>query len=96
MRYQTRTGVVLTEICGESFLVAAAALWEECPYVTQINESTAFLWRVLVHGADLESLEAAAAEEYEIEDPEAAREAIADVVENLLAQHLLICQETEE
>lgn len=90
MRYKTRPGVVLTEICGEDYLVTAAALRAECPYFTQVNETTAFLWRVLIHGADLAALEAAVGEEYEIEDPAAARAAIADVIEALLKQHLLV------
>ena len=96
MRYRARPGVVLTEICGESFLVAAAALREECPFVTPVNDTTAFLWNVLIHGADIEALELAAQEEYEIEDSAAAKAAIMDMVEALLAQHLLICQEAEE
>lgn len=96
MRYQARSGVVLTEICRESFLVSAAALREECPYVTQVNETTAFLWRVLIHGADLESLEKAVAEEYEIKDSAAARAAIRAAVEILLERHLVVQQETDE
>ena len=52
-RYETRPGVVLTNICGEYMLLAAKAAREYCPYMTQLNESSAFLWRLLESGADL-------------------------------------------
>lgn len=83
MTYKTRMGVVLTEIAGEYVLVAAKALLDECPYVTQLNESSAFLWRQMEQGASLEELEAAVAEEYEIEDPAMARAAIEAFVKQM-------------
>lgn len=83
MTYKTRTGVVLTEIAGEYVLVAAKALLGECPYVTQLNETSAFLWQKLERGATLESLEAAVAEEYEISDLAAARAAIEAFVKQM-------------
>lgn len=83
MTYKTRMGVVLTEIAGEYVLVAAKALLDECPYVTQLNESSAFLWRQMEQGASLETLEAAVAEEYEIEDPAMARAAIEAFVKQM-------------
>ena len=57
MTFKTRPGVVLTEIAGEFILVAAKSLQGVCPYVTQINETSAFLWRQLEQGAGLEKLE---------------------------------------
>ena len=66
--YKLRPGVVLTEVCGEYLLVAAASAREHCPYVTLISESAAFLWERMKQGADLDALTAAAAEEYEAED----------------------------
>ena len=52
--YKGRPGVVLTEIAGEYVLVAAKALKGECPYVMQLNETSAFLWRQLGSGMSLE------------------------------------------
>ncbi len=75
-RYRTRTGVVLTSICGEYLLVAAKDAREHCPYCSQISESSAFLWRKLVSGAGEEELLRAVCAEYEIDDPAAARQAI--------------------
>ena len=83
MTYKTRTGVVLTEIAGDFVLVAAKALLGECPYVTQLNDTSAFLWRRMEQGASLEELEAAVAEEYEIEDPAMARAAIEAFVKQM-------------
>ena len=56
MVYKTRRGIVLTEICGEYVLIAAKALLDRCPYLTQINESSAFIWKRMVEGATLEDL----------------------------------------
>lgn len=81
-RYKARLGVVLTEICGEHLLVAARALKDLCPFVTVINESSAFLWEQLKNGATLEDLEAAVIAEYEIDDPAAVR----GIIESFLRQ----------
>ncbi len=83
-RYETRPGVVLTNICGEYMLLAAKAAREYCPYMTQLNESSAFLWRRLESGAGPEEMERAVLKEYEIEDPAAAREAIRNFLEQML------------
>ena len=95
MIYKTRPGVVLTEIAGEYVLVAAKALLDTCPYVTQINESYAFLWKRMESGAALDELESAVAEEYELEDPAAAREAIRSVVQQLADMNYLIEESVE-
>ncbi len=75
-RYRTRPGVVLTEIAGEYLLVSVKALLDTCPYLTQLNESSAFLWRLLEDGADPDELAAAVAAEYELDNPEEAMEDI--------------------
>ncbi len=83
-RYMTRPGVVLTSICDEYMLLAAKAAREHCPYMTQLNESSAFLWRCLEQGADLEELERAVSEEYELTDPAQAQEAIRGFINQML------------
>lgn len=79
-RYRTRSGVVLTSICGEYVLVAARAIRDKVPKFAQLNESSAFLWRLLESGSDEAALEKAVMEEYEIEDPALARSAIEEFV----------------
>ena len=95
MRYKTRPGVVLTEIAGEYVLVAAKTLLDVCPYVTQINETSAFLWRRLEQGAGMQELEAAVAEEYEVEDLGAVREAIEGFIRQMNEMNYLLLEETE-
>lgn len=75
-QYRTRTGVVLTSICGEHLLVAAKEIRDLCPFCSQISESSAFLWKLLQHGADRDSLLRAVEKEYEIDDPAAAGQAL--------------------
>ena len=81
--YKSRPGVVLTKLGEEYFLVAIKELMGECPYVTQLNETSAFLWKQMEQGATLEALEAAIGEEYEIDDPAAAHAAIEDIIKQM-------------
>lgn len=92
-RYKTRAGVVLTCVCGEWLLVSAAALRELCPFVTVVNESSAFLWKQLQSGADAEELEHAVREEYEIEDPAAVRSVIEAFLRQMLELNYLIAED---
>lgn len=94
-KYKTRPGVVLTEIAGEYALVAAKKLLDTCPYVTQLSESSAFLWRQLEKGATQEDLEKVADEEYEIEDTEEASKEIRAFLQQMSDLHYLILQEEE-
>lgn len=90
MRYRTRPGAVLAKICGEYLLVAAQSLRDSLPYVTQLNESSAFLWKKLEDGADEQMLEQSVLEEYEVEDEREARAAIHDFVEQMRSAGYLI------
>ena len=94
--YKTRPGVVLTEIAGEYVLVAAKSLLSLCPYVTQINESSAFLWHRLEQGASTAELEACVAEEYEIENVDEAQSAIQAFVQQMKEMNYLVTVETED
>ena len=92
-RYKTRAGVVLTCVCGEWLLVSAAALRGLCPFVTVVNESSAFLWKRLQSVADAEELERAVREEYEIEDPAAVRSVIEAFLRQMLELNYLIAED---
>ena len=95
-RYKTRTGVVLTTVCGESLLVSSRGLRELCPFVTSINESTAFLWKRLSKGATEEELLSAVAEEYEVEDPASLRQVIKDFLQQMREMNYLLTEEEPE
>ncbi|MBQ6116867.1 MAG: PqqD family protein [Oscillospiraceae bacterium] len=95
-RYKTRPGVVLTSICGEYVLVAAKSVWELCPYVTELNETSAFLWEHLRGGADLDGLMTALNEEYELDDPATARQAVEAFLRQMLELNYLLPEEQGE
>ena len=95
-RYKTRTGVVLTSVCGESLLVSAKPLRGVCPFVTTINESSAFLWRRLISGATEDELLAAVEEEYEVEDLAAMEAVIKEFLEQMLEMNYLLMEDREE
>ena len=82
-RYKTHPGVVLTNVCGEQLLVAAKAVAGDCPYVTQINDSSAFLWKQLEKGASADELMNAVANEFEVDDPAVIRGAIEDFIDQM-------------
>ncbi len=92
-RYKTRPGVVLTEICGEYVLVSAKMNLKLCPYVTTINETSAFLWNRLIDGADLPALMQAVRDEYEIDDIPAAEEAVRAFLAKMLELNYIIPEE---
>ena len=95
-RYKARPGLVLVTVCGESLLVATKALWNLCPFMTSLNESSAFLWTRLQEGATEEELFAAVAEEYEVEDPAAVRKLIQGFLKQMRDMHYLQTQEEEQ
>lgn len=68
MKYKIRDGIILTSVCGQHLLVAASAAREFCPYVTQINETSAFIWRQLEQDRDIPEIREAVLKEWEVED----------------------------
>ena len=95
-RYQARNGIILTQVCGEYLLVAARALRELCPYVTVVNETSAFLWERLENGATAEELAQAVADEYEVDDPAAVRGVIDDFLRQMQELNYVLTEEQEE
>ena len=89
-RMRTRPGVVLTEICGEYVLVSAKAITKDCPFVTAINEESAFLWTQLINGADEDELVAAVNAEYEVDSLDTLLDAIRGFLREMNERNLLI------
>ena len=89
-RYRSRPGVVLTSVCGEYLLLAAKAAREHCPYMTQLSESSAFLWKLLIDGAGEDELLRAVCAEYEIDEPETARQGIETFIGQMLESGYLL------
>ncbi len=80
--YKIRPGVVLTEICGEYILVSMSKAKEDRPYVMQVNESSAFIWKHMSEWINLKKLVKLISNEYEIEDTEE----VTTTVDNFLTQ----------
>ncbi len=91
-RYRARPGVVLVSICGEYVLVAAKAVRREVPRFAQLNESSAFLWRLLESGSDEGELEQAVKTAFEISDSERAKEAIQAFIQQMLDSGYLVLE----
>lgn len=68
MRYKLLPGVVLTEVCGESMLIATRPARGKCDYVRHLNPSAAFFWKLLEQHADTEEMLRAAQEAYGVEE----------------------------
>ena len=89
-RYRTRPGVVLTNIAGQHVLVAVKSLQDICPFSAQIDEATAFCWRILEQGSSLETLTDAVQKEYSIDNPDELSSDIAELLEQLTHANYLI------
>ena len=72
--YQVRSGIVLTQICGQNVLIAEKALKNSCPYVTVINETSAYLWDLLKERCSLEKLNKAVQKAYAVSENETIAE----------------------
>lgn len=94
MMYKTRKGIVLTSICGQYVLVAAKKARENCPYVTQINETAADCWRLLENGSTSEALTTYLIEEYDAEDASLVKEDVDRLLETYLEEGYIT--QTEE
>ena len=95
-RYKCREGLVMTQVCGETLLVAARSLLDQCPFVTILNDSSAFLWQHLKEGATAAELEQAVCSEFEIEDPAEIRGFIDSFLQQMNEQHFLTtCEQGE-
>ena len=95
-RYKARDGLVLAQVCGEQLLVSAGALRELCPFVTVLNETSAFLWGRLKDGATSEELLQAVKEEYEVDDPAAIRGVIKDFLRQMQELNYVLTEEQGE
>ena len=95
-RYKARDGLVLTQVCGEQLLVSAGALRELCPFVTVLNETSAFLWGQLKDGATADQLLQAVMKEYEVDDPAAISGVIGDFLHQMQELNYVLTEEQGE
>ena len=48
MKYTILPGIVRTEVCGETMLVACGSARGKAPYARTLNETAAFLWTAII------------------------------------------------
>lgn len=56
MNYTITPGLLLEEICGETYLIAAGAARQKLSPIRGLNDSAAFFFRLLEQGLDEEEL----------------------------------------
>ena len=71
MRYKITKGVVYEEICGQGLLISTREAREICPYLTELNESSSFIWKFLQEEKDSDSIIEEIIKEYGILKEEA-------------------------
>ncbi len=71
MQYKLTDGVALATVCDENLLVATRKAAERVPAIKELNETGAFVWRMLERGESLCEMAAETAAEYEIPQKEA-------------------------
>ena len=91
MGYKLLGGVALATVCDENLLVATRQASEKVPAIKELNETGAFVWRMLEQGDSLAEMTAKTAAEYEI-SPEEARDGILDFIKVLQSAGYVIEQ----
>ena len=95
MKYRTRQGVILSNICDEYFLVSGKDAREHCPYVTHLNETACFIWKKLESGMMVEEILKSVYDEFEGVEMNEIRE-IVDAFISQLKDAGYIIEESEE
>lgn len=68
MTHKIRSGIVLAKICDEYLLISSKFAREFCPSVMQINETAAYIWKMLEKGMSDEEMLQSITAEYEVSD----------------------------
>ncbi len=71
MKYKISSGVVHETICGEELLIASGEARKKVPMVRWLNESGAYLWKLLEKGETGEKIIMHVVNDYEIDRDEA-------------------------
>ena len=72
MDYRIRDGIVMETICGTSLLIATLEATQHCPYVAQLNEASAYIWKMLFDNKSFEEMTVMISKDFDISEKEAA------------------------
>ena len=86
----------MAEVCGQYLLAAAKEARKVCPYTTQINETSAFLWKRMTEWVTFDDLIMEVLEEYEVKDPDEAAEAVRSFLEDMIRLGYLLTDEVRD
>ena len=78
-----RKGVILIEICGVYLLIADQEARKHCPYIKQINETGAFIWRQIESDNSLDGIISGLQKEYELPDSTDIRSEVNAFIQSL-------------
>lgn len=68
MTYKIRNDVVLIEICGEYLLISGKGVRDFCPYIIQLNDTAAYIWRMLEKEMDTNEMILSILSEFELDE----------------------------
>lgn len=88
MRYQIQKGLVLEQVCGVYLLIATLEARKHCPYLAQLNEDSAFIWKLLQE-KDTDNMIDSIMSEYEL-SAENARTMLSAFLKELEDKHYII------
>ncbi len=80
MKFKVREGLVRESICGKELLIATLEARNYCPYLTELNSASAFIWDMLEKGADTDQIADCIEKEYDL-----PRERVLSVLEAFLS-----------
>ena len=89
MKYSIQNGVVREVICGQNILISTKEARKTCPYLTQLNEASVFVWKMLEDGKDTEDMKAEIVQEYQVSIEE-AEEAMMEFLNGMEEQHFIV------
>lgn len=88
MKYRIQKGLVMEEICGVALLISTVEAREKCPYLTELNESSLFVWNMISDGKNTDEMVKDISEEYHLSMND-AEEILSGFLNNLENQNFI-------
>ena len=76
MRYSIRDGAVLTSICDQYLIVSGKKARVYCPYILQINDMAASIWKMIESNLSEEEIIDRISEGYDTEEIQSIKNAV--------------------
>ncbi len=95
MFYRIRDGIVLVKIQNVYLIVASAAYWDICPFITQTNEIGALIWNQLSLCKNKQDIVDCILEEYEADDIDRIKNDVDLFIQQMIDSNYLIEEDTE-